>query len=35
MGVKNYDSKEVQVIVGTRALSGFAEGSKVTVARDE
>jgi hypothetical protein len=33
--VPTYDSKEVFVIVGPNALSGFAEGSKVTVERTE
>jgi len=33
--VKNYDSKKVSVIVGSRALKGFAEDSRVSVARDE
>ena len=35
MSVKTYDASQVSVIVGTRRLSGLAEGSFVTVSRDE
>ena len=35
MGVKSYDSKDVAVIIGGSLLSGFAPGSRVTVARNE
>lgn len=33
--LNSYDASEVSVIVGTRALSGLAEGTFVNVARDE
>lgn len=34
MGLKTYDSKLVSVIVGTKPLSGFADGSFVNASRD-
>jgi hypothetical protein len=35
MALKTYDAAEVSVIVGSRPLKGFAEGSFVSVERDE
>lgn len=34
MAVKTYDPKEISIIVGTTFLSGFADGSFVTVRRN-
>jgi hypothetical protein len=34
MAVKTYDPKEISIIVGTAFLSGFADGSFVTVRRN-
>jgi hypothetical protein len=34
MAVKTYDPKQVTVIVGTRPISGFADGTFITVARN-
>lgn len=33
--MKTYDPKKVSVIVGTKAMSGFMEGSLVSIERDE
>lgn len=33
--MKSYDLKEHQLTVGTRLITGFAEGTAITVARDE
>lgn len=35
MAVKTYDPKQVAVVVGTRAASGYAEGSFVKVERND
>jgi hypothetical protein len=35
MAVKTYDPKQVSVIIGTRAAQGFADGSFVSVDRNE
>lgn len=35
MAQKTYDPKQISIIVGTRAITGFADGSFVTVRRNE
>jgi len=33
--MKNYNFKDVSLVIGTRRIKGFAEGSEIKVARDE